>query len=177
MLCCSIGMIKKTAHFVNSMKAGWRCVRALWQSAGWSNLEGFTACFLAAVAAAYVGSFCMEQPVHEMLTKEDSISLEIVQHVVRVSVFNVWLRALLWRGGIGDSHLWKIASAVIILHISTSADICGRLNNVLREGTDLQCLYRILCLFTFLSYARCIQCLICVWEWSQTTFILCKEFY
>lgn len=31
------------------------------------------------------------------------------------------------------SHLWKMASVVIILHISTSADICRRLNYVLRE--------------------------------------------
>lgn len=118
---------------------GWlagRCVRALWQSAGWSNLEGFTACFLAAVAA-YVGSICMKQPVHVINWDVDQ-GLNLLGNCLTCGQSECFKcaaigRALLSWGGIGDSHLWKMASVVIILHISTSADICGRLNYVLRE--------------------------------------------
>lgn len=135
-------------------------VRALWQSAGWSNLEGFTACFLAAVAA-YVGSFCMKQPVHVINWDVDQgvnllgncLTCGQSEHFKCAAIG----RALLSRGGIGDSHLWKMASVVIILHISTSADICGRLNYVLREMQTCSvctasCAYSRFCLVHTMSY-------------------------
>lgn len=136
---------------------GWlagRCVRALWQSAGWSNLEGFTACFLAALAA-YVGSFCMEQLAHvinwdvdqELNLLGNCLTCDQSERFKCVAIG----RALRSWGGIGDSHLWKMASVVIILHISTSADICGQLNYVLREmqtcsGCTASCAYSRFCL-------------------------------